>query len=264
MRPVSDEAWEAADAAARRVKRRLTPVRVRFVRRADPFQSPPPLARMLRGGRGGEVRLKSYLALLWLAGGGREHTVRFTARTYASLLGLHNPAVSGARRVNDALCWLEREQFITVARRPGHEPLITLLSDAGTGTPYVPPGAAEKDWASGKAEPDNVYVKLPPTFWTGGWAAALPGPALAMLLVTLDLRQRRSWVSPREFALRYDLSEDTRSRGFAALRAAGLVDVGKQPVSRDRDGFEWRRVRNTYTFQPSVLDMGLYRPQPHD
>src|SRR5215218_496398 len=43
------------------------PLAEAFLRRADPSDPPPPLARMMRGGQGGEVRLKLYLTMSLLA-----------------------------------------------------------------------------------------------------------------------------------------------------------------------------------------------------
>ena len=68
MRTASVDALDYAEIVARRVHGRAAPVRRLFVERALP-DSPPPLATLLRGGRGGEVRLKLYLSILWFAGG---------------------------------------------------------------------------------------------------------------------------------------------------------------------------------------------------
>ena len=190
FRRPSDEALRVAAQAAKRARDRATPVRIRFIERAQPEDPPPPLARVIRGGLGGEVRLKLLLALLWLGAGG-QHDVQFPAHTYAALLGLPDRYTNGARRVNDALNWLRDHAFITIERVAGHEPKITLLSELGNGRPYVVPGQAPKDPETDKATLDNIYVRLPVAFWTKGWAATLSGPATAMLLVLLLLERTR-------------------------------------------------------------------------
>jgi hypothetical protein len=262
-----DEALRLAAQAAKRVRERATPVRIRFIERVMPDDAPPPLALLLRGGRGGEVRLKLLLALLWLGAGG-QHDVQFPPHSYAALLGLPDRYGNGARRVNDAINWLRDHRFITVDRVPGQSPKITLLSELGTGRTYVVPGRAPKDPATGKATPENIYVQLPVTFWTKGWVAVLSTAATAMLLVLLLLERQALpvmmkrfaqgdelgvWVSPAEAIRRFDLSEDTRSRGFRELQRHGLVIVGRQRVHGD---FERRRLRNVYTFFGFVLDAG--------
>jgi hypothetical protein len=256
----SDSALSLASKAGHRVHNRPTPIRLWFVQRRSPGDPPPPLARMLRGGRGGEVRLKLYLSLLWLAAGG-EHDVHFAPHTYARLLDLEDPYGRGARRINDGLNWLAKERFISLERKPGHEPTVTLRSDAGSGEPYVKPGRAPKDPTTGKASPDNVYVQLAVEFWLRGWAASLSASAIAMLLILLVLardagKDDELWISPDEALARYDLSEDTRARGFRALEEAGLVVVGRRPVNPD---FGWRRVRNTYTLFRPALELGAAR-----
>jgi hypothetical protein len=266
LREPSDETYQLAARASKRAHARATPVRIRFIERAQAEDPPPPLARLLRGGRGGEVRLKVLLALLWLGSGG-DHVVRFPAHSFAGLLGLPDRYVNGARRVNDALNWLRDHDFIAIQRVPGREPKITLRSELGTGDPYVVPARAPKNPTTGKATADNVYVQLPVSYWTRGWAVKLSGSATAMLLVLLllersargrpaerELEQPGVWVSPDEAVRRFDLSEDTRSRGFGELRRHGLVLVARQPVNAD---FGWRRVRNVYTLFQPVMDMDL-------
>src|SRR6266852_4842857 len=72
----SDTAFRLARRLSERIAERSARVRFGFVCRRQ-GDGPPPLARVLRGGRGGEVRLKLLLTLLWVAGGGDErHATR--------------------------------------------------------------------------------------------------------------------------------------------------------------------------------------------
>jgi hypothetical protein len=250
---VEAEALRLAEMAAKRVKHRATQVRRGFIQRARDAQDTPPLARAIRGGRGGEVRLKVYLAILWIGSGG-DHDVQFPASSFARLLALEEPYGNGARRVNDALKWLARERLIKLAHRPGREPIATLLSDDGSGEPYVVPGSAVRS-AGGAVRTSNIYLRLPATFWTNGWAAHLSASAIAMLLVLMDRAQSKAaddiWISPHTLASNYVFSDDTRSRGIAELEATGLVLVSRRPVSED---FGHRRVRNAYSINPAMLD----------
>jgi len=66
-------------------------------------QSPTPLAQMLRGGHGGEVRLKLYLTVTLLATDRPFDITRQIAnRTWAEMLALAEPETKGARRITDA------------------------------------------------------------------------------------------------------------------------------------------------------------------
>src|SRR4051812_28635114 len=78
------------------------------------------LARLLRGGQGGEVRLKLLLSLVMLATRFPYKLPPYTAATFAQMLNLNEPETSGARRVNEALRWLERENLIVRTGRAGH------------------------------------------------------------------------------------------------------------------------------------------------
>ncbi len=260
-------ALRRAKAAAQRVYQRPTQVRRSFIERRGQDEPPPPLARILRGGRGGMVRLKLYLAILWIASGG-DHTVTFPARAWAELLGLDEPATNGARRVTDAIAWLEAHQLIRASRQRGMPPDLVPLDESGSGKAYKVPSRTWKD-LSAKQEnrASNIYVRLPVGFWTSGWAATLSAPAVAMLLVLLAERGPRDekeffWFSPGYADERYALSEDTRTVGVAELADFDIVTVKRMPVSED---FGWTRVRNTYRLNLKRLDtppIPSLRPAP--
>src|SRR4051812_19975859 len=78
----SVDALTAAEFLNTRVKGRKAQVRRRMIERLDNNPEPPPLARLLRGGRGGAVRTKLLLSILWVAAG-EGHDVRFPARAFA-------------------------------------------------------------------------------------------------------------------------------------------------------------------------------------
>jgi hypothetical protein len=239
---------------------RHTPVRHAFVERASHSDNhDPPAANLLRASKGGALRLKLYLALLWQAGGGDErHAATWPARAWAELLDLPDPEGHGDRRIRDAIRALERAQLLKATREPGRPIMLTLLRDDGTANPYVHPGevasAAKKQ---GAVDLSGLYVQLPPGFWTKGWAITLSGPGTVMLLVmqvlTKNGLRKGQWISPKQARSRFGLSEDTWTRGVAELRRHGLLETRKKPVSED---FGWRRVRNTYTLNCARLDTG--------
>jgi hypothetical protein len=231
----------------------------------DNVKYPTPLAKMLRGGRGGQVRLKLYLSILWLAAA-PPHDVAYPARAWASLLDLEDPSGRGARRINDAIAWLEANSFVTVEDQPGHPNRVTLLNelgknpDTGRSRRYTIPGAAYNKLAAKAAEPEKLrlhrYIKIDARFWTSGWMACLSGAAVSMYLVLLAEQGLRGegaelWFSPDAAIKRYSLSDDTRSKGLNELRRAGLINTLRRPVATDI--FDVQRFRNVYILNPERL-----------
>lgn len=195
------------------------------------------MVQMLRGGRGGSVRLKLYLAIIWIAGGGGKapFDTSIPARAWAELLDLPDPERNGARRVTDAIAWLDARTMIQTVPQPGRPGRIILLHESGGGRPYPGhPGTR-----------DDPYIRLPSEFWEYGWAAVLSGTAIAMLLLVLDWggEERPAWISPDMAARHYALSEDSRTAGVAELRRHRLITVGRQLVRPD---LGVSRMRNTY------------------
>ncbi|MET7695123.1 hypothetical protein ABZT06_45740 [Streptomyces sp. NPDC005483] len=241
--------------SASRLGRRRAQVRYTFVERFTHTEEPPPMARMLRGGRGGQVRLKLYLSYLWLQkeDAARELAIRHSA--WATLLDLPDPEKAGARRISDAQAWLEEHRFIEV-RRTGRLNLVTVLDENGRGEPWVAPGAAAKKEKETSDPADlgvllHRYIQIPKTFWTCGHIAVLSGAAVAMFLALLcengglgeDLPL---WFSPREAEGRFALSEDTRSKGLRELADAGLVTTKRRPVNETDFQAEALYMRNVH------------------
>jgi hypothetical protein len=200
------------------------------------------------------VRLKLLLALLWMAGAG-DHEAHFPARGWAELLDLPEPEVNGARRVLDAIAWLEKNDFITVKRSAGHPSRIKLRREDGAGRKYTMPAQAEQG-SEGRIRERDWHIQIPSGFWENGWAAVLSGPAVALLLVLMDMAdihdpKRPVWLSERVSGERYDLSRDTWTRGTRELREHALVTVIAKPVST---GMGWKRRRNTYVVRLERLD----------
>lgn len=204
------------------------------------------------------VRLKLELSMLWLAARA-PHELIYSARAWAVLLDLPAAEGRGARRVQDAVRWLEQNQFIDIMLRLGQPSTVQLRSENGDGQPYELPGQAYNRLRNNReAAEAHRYIQLPNEFWTNGWLAALSGPAVAMLLVlyaelgqdppaTTDL-----WFSPRQADRQYGLSEDTRSKGLRELRATGLITARRKSITPDV--FDFRRLRNVYRIVPARLD----------
>ncbi len=249
VRPPSPAALALADDLSRRVYNRTAQIRRGFVGRASTNDPIPPLARILRSGRGSAVRLRLYLTLLWIAAGA-PHRVSASAQAWATLLDLEDPSGKGARQVRSALRWLHTHQLLEVKPDPGVGATITLLSDLGTGEPYTVPGRSA---AKAKKQGDSVatsdrYLKLPETFWTRGWLHVLSGPAIAMLLALLDASRGSNpseiWFSERVADARYTLTEETRSKGLAELEAFDVLSRKVRAIKTEQ--LAAPRLRHAY------------------
>jgi len=218
-------------------------------------------------GGGGTVRVKLELTFLWFAAN-PPHDLAYPARAWATLLGLPDPAGRGARRINEAILWLEQHKLITVENRAGQPNVITLLSENGTGAPYELPGTAYNRLRSKKPASladEHRYIQLPNELWTNGWLSLLSGAAIAMLLVLYtELGNRPTattdlWFSPSQADQRFGLSEDTRSKGLRELRAAGLITARRRSVATDT--FDFQRLRNVYHLEPERLQQPASLPE---
>lgn len=253
----SEESLEVARAIkARMGKRDHAPIRTTFIgsyalSQAEP-DSVPPMARILRGGRGGEVRLKLELSFLWFAVN-PPHDLTFPSRVWATLIGLDDPEGRGTRRVRQAISALAAENLIKVVGQAGRPNKIFLLDEGGNDNTYVLPGEAYNKSKGSGQEWRHRYIQIPDTLWTNGWVATLSGAALAMLLVLFaelgqkDASKTDIWFSPSQAKKIYGLSEDTRSKGLRELRGAGIITARKRSASRDV--LDFRRLRNMYRIE---------------
>lgn len=237
---VSSRAAYMLDQAVKKSKRATgIQLPLGFVR-SEMADSAPPVARMIRGGRGGEVRLKLYLTMILIAAAGQHDIRNVPARAWAETLNLDDPDGLGARRVSDALQWLAENHFISLASRRGSPPTVTLLSALGD----------EKPFARGR----RIYLRVPLGLWEHHWITKLSGSGLALLLVLLDLQGGASASSPPSLPgplrRRYGLSDDTWTRASRELKALGLLQIKRQPQGRE---FDFRRMRNAYWIDKEIL-----------
>lgn len=206
--------------------------------------SPPPLAQAIRGGRGGEVRLKLYLtACLIAAAPPFEYSRPSPAARWAEALSLPSPDAQGARRISDAFTWLDRHDYLDVDRARGRPPTFTLLSQSLDGKEYV--------------KPVRSYVTVPLPLWTRHWISVLSGVELAVYLAILDSRGSDDvgTSSPRfltgDQREEYSFAADTWTRGTNQLVSHGLIEA----VSRVEGGtMMFRRNRKIYRVLHDALD----------
>jgi len=205
------------------------PVRTIFV--SDETVEKPPLARLLNsaetggGGRGGQLRVKLYISLL-LVCAKKPYGVARPARAWAALLGLDDIDGKGVRRIQDTLRDLADRQFIKLEDRGGLPSNVTVLSESGDGSPFIPaPDAYNRLTSNGVVDPEvlrnHLYFRIPTTLWTSGKIGFLKGPSLAMLLALISEQHgtgQSVWFSPDRANKRFGLSPSTRSEGLAHLR----------------------------------------------
>jgi hypothetical protein len=262
--PTPPDSLEIAQSFARQAKRNA-PVRYGFIERERPSDPLPPAVALLRGatgGRGiagGDVRLRLLLSLLWAVHD--DPTLTYPHRAWAALLGLDDPETAGARRIRNALRWLDHHGLVQLESSPGRDAVVHLMNDAGTGERFELPGSAFTRLRSKPAQAaKHRYIQLPSQLWTNGWINALDnGPALVMLLV-IWLENGKAiketpapwvWLSPTMAEERYGLSEDTRLKGARKLTELGLIKTSTRHVPAD--AFEFRRGRNSYQVQRDTI-----------
>jgi hypothetical protein len=242
---ISPLAKDRGEWFARRNENHEVAIRHGFVRSAD-WQTPPPLARIFRagegrkGGRGGVVALKLYLSTLLISRWG--DPTSFPAELWAELFDLPDPPKQGARRIRDAIDWLERKQFMVVERRPGHPAQILPLDDRGTGETYLRPEGYNGD----------LYHRLPATIWSQGWICVLSGAALYVLLVLVDQGRKSIWISPSQRQRLYSLSDETFHKGSRELRDYGLATLSRKLQGQ---AHEFKRLRNIYNLDTTNLGL---------
>jgi len=229
------------------------PVRNIFVSSLD--GEVPPLAGLLRGGgRGGQLRVKLYLSLLWVCTAA-PYEAAYPARAWAALLGLEDPDNKGARRIQEAIRDLDDRKMISVRDRGGLPSVLTLLDEGGLGQAYTPPSKSYNALRTSRAPREALqrqqYFKIPSKIWTDGHLARLKGPGVAMLTV-LYCEQRGQtgnevWFSPEIAKDRFHLAPTTRTAGLAELRGRNLITTRQAPVSHDGTyiGFQRRRAVHT-------------------
>lgn len=182
--------------------------------------------------------------MLWIAAG-HPHDTEFPAYVWSRLLDVdpEDPDGRGARRVAEAITWLDRQKLVLAERQPGRQSKVWLRREDASGDSYSIPGAV-----------GERYVQLEPQLWTKGWMCVLSGRALGLLLLIKEFRRgdegaTEFFIAP-SIKRAYGLSDDTWTRASRELEEAGLVDLGRRPVGR---GLDQRRWRNVYRFDQAAL-----------
>jgi hypothetical protein len=239
---VLDEREQAIDllrgAVTRSKRKTQVPFAKAFLR--GTHEDAAPLARLVQGGRGGEVRLKIYLTITMMATQEPHDLQKPPApRLWAEMLGLAGP--SAARRITSNMRWLHQHKFIKLTARTGHVPLITLLDSTTSGEPYQRP-----------TEKNQRYISLPLFLWTEGWILELSATALALLMVIRDVQLGKSdfRYASRQDRDAYGLSPDTWTKAAKELERYELLRTRR--VSQGND-FDYQRMRKLYAIDVDRL-----------
>ena len=227
-----------------------------FARGGPGLAPPPPLARLVNGGRSNEARLRLYLSTALLAGSAKRHPVHgrnaifnVSGPMWARALGLRDPDVAGAQRIANAQRWLHDEGYVDLTRRPGSDPLVRLLS---------------ADLTKGRwHRPTSRYLRVPLGLWSSHWLWFMSARELAIFLCLLDFqggrdepgRPKLHWMTPQE-RQRYGFSSETWRGAVARLDAMGLVETA-HATAEARD-FEARRRRRSYRAVVERLEVDAF------
>ncbi|MEU0212154.1 hypothetical protein [Streptomyces canus] len=235
------EALSYLQKAADKAKRRgYIPFPPAFVIAPEGEATPPPIARLVQGGRGGMVRLRLYLCITMMA-----TQEPFDLRRppgpngWRQMLALDSK--TGPRRVASNLKWLADNKFIDLQPQWGSPSAITLLSATGDGGLYTQP------------REEGRYVGVPIEFWTRGWLLQLSPTATALLFVLREALggHAEPQYIPTVKRQRYGLSSATWTTGRKELEAQGLLTVKREPQGTF---YDFTRLRNAYQLDLQRLD----------
>ncbi|MBD3008390.1 hypothetical protein [Streptomyces sp. 5-10] len=235
------EAVRLLKGAADKVKRSgRVPFPPAFVIAAEGAEEEPPLARLIQGGRGGEVRLKLYMCITMMATG-KPYDLRTPPSSHGWTRMLALDPKKGPRRVASNLKWLGDNQFIRLEPQWGRPSAITLLSATGDGKEYSQP------------RDGNRYVGVPLGFWIHGWLLCLSPTATAVLFALIEVLGGHSEARyiPTTRRQRYGLSPDTWTKARKELEARSLLVVKREPQG---DFYDFMRLRNAYQLDLERLD----------
>lgn len=187
------------------------PIRSSFVQQGTRgSRTAGPLASFV--GARDEVALD--LFLLVLAGASAPpHDIMRAAQVWIRALNRSPNSKSSASVLSRAWQRLEGRRLIA-RQREGRAVRISLLTEDGSGQAYTYP----------RGSGDELYFKLPFSYWRSGFHNTLTLRSKAMLLVALSLADDFSLPFERVPEW-YGISADTAQRGISELEKAGLLRV---------------------------------------
>jgi hypothetical protein len=208
-------------------KRDHLPLAHSFLQTKTRSGSPRPSVLSLFVGASAERSLAQYL-LFHAAASGTDFGVARDSRIWARALGLDHTLTTSRTAVSKNWGWLARHHLVRRERR-GRLSKVVLLRDDGSGRAYKHPRKL-----------NELYLRLPFSYWSDEWDTKLDLPSIAILLIALSLgdgfilphSQIKNW---------YGLSSSTLTNGIGGLRRHGLLDVrrDKKEAPLAPEGFTW-------------------------
>lgn len=205
------------------------------------------------GGRGGEIRLKLWLSLLYRF---NPEEVWFdldevNAKFMAGMFGLEDPTEKGAARVRAAFNWLDHHGFIEIEggrlKKKGRVRVVhevsLYLPDQWYGIHrQSPKGTADGCLYAEFPRYNESYVRVPSALWTNGWMGYLKASELMVLIIVCKLSENKNQRVEIKAARRYErfgLSDAMWRQGVAGLQDRGIIK-SFEPAKYKTDPVEFR------------------------
>lgn len=200
-----------------------------FIARSSGDPLPPAVVLLRRGGREAPA-LRLFLLLVWLA-------ARLSVRSpgtpvvgplnaFADASGMTGRDENRRRRVRSTLLALEEQSLVSASEPRRGMTEVHVLRDAPVPSdlPFIRPGLASAIVPSR----EDAYFTLPHPVLSEGWAAAMSGRALLVLLAMRYLAQTlkqsdRLFLSGSLREQRFGFSEEVYYGGVAELRSYGAL-----------------------------------------
>jgi hypothetical protein len=229
----SDALAKLQDMASKSKRERFVGFPATYVRRGD--DTDPCSARLLRGSY---LRLQVHMTLVMQATRPPHRLPRRPPGMLTTALAL--PSSTGPRRINNAMRTLENEKLIQHETGLRGKREVQLLNADGSGRPWEARGIR--------------WIRVPLSFWSNGWVLILSGPAVAVMLATLERNGGSKhpdgeWIGGHR-KLQYGLSTDTWTRGTQELKQKGLLRT-----TRVIDGDDDWYVRNRTRYLPQLAEL---------
>jgi hypothetical protein len=220
-------------------KRDFVPIRSTFVQQGKGKTTKPgPLASFVS--KHDERALDGYLFIHALASSD-PWNCDYPSSTWIRALGLADAATATSAQAAASKIMRRLEDRKLIARaRVGRTSSITILSEDGSGDPYVHPATAR-----------HQYFKLPHAYWADHHYETLSLPAKAVLLIALSRRPRFPLPYERGPSW-YGLSPDSTERGLRDLEKAELLDYDQEWIKNHRSPTGWIEQRLYFLRDPYV------------
>jgi len=155
------------------------------------------------------------LLLVYAATSGGDFGVSHFATTWSRSIGGSFEKRSESSQMTRIWNQLAESELVKRAGQQGRRARVIKLREDGTGADYTVP-------VGGSLE--EVYFKLPFTYWFDGWHSRLSLPAKGVLLAAMSRRSADLAITDEGFSRWYGFSAATVARGREQLLQLGLIE----------------------------------------